>query len=63
MVKWSLCNPPVISYFFPYIEMDGQVQESEYFLAGHRKFFITIIYNISENEAADRFADQLRLGP
>ena len=42
--------------FCPYIEMgvarrDGQVQESEYFLAGPRKFCITIIYNISEKEA------------
>ena len=42
---------------------DRQVQESEYFLAGPRKFCTTIIYNISENEAVRRICRPIKVRP
>ena len=54
--------------FCPYKEMgvagrDGKVQESEYFLTGPRKFCITIIYNISENEACRWICSPIKVRP
>ena len=47
--------------------LDGQVQESQYFLAGPRKFCITIIfiYNIfiSENEGCRQVCRPIKVRP